>query len=173
MILTCSLPYISFRVSSSTSAVCACSTAAASRAAPLAATRVGLDRPDDGVGDVFPEEAFSEPVFSPVFSRALAAVTLAPSSGVDSSLASAGAASFGSSLGGAEVPPIVRTLAFGLGASPPMLKTFVPPSFATVTLVVGSGDAAAGSVGRLAMVGGVCLGGWFCCCWLNCCWPCW
>lgn len=159
MMLTCSFPYISFRVSSSTSAVCACSTAAASRGVPLAAARDGLERPDDGVGDVFPEA--SEPVFSPVFSRALAAVTFAPSSALDSSLASPAVSSFGSSFGGAAAAPIVRTLALGFGASPPMLRTFVPPSFATVTLAVGSEDAAAGSVGRLAMVGG-CFGGWLC-----------
>lgn len=174
MMLTCSLPYISLRVSSSTSALCSCSTAAASRVAALGPARDGLDRPEEGVGDVFPEGVSLEDVFSPVFSMALAAVTLEPSSGLASSLLSAAAASFfGSSFAGA-VPPIVRTLAFGLGASPPMLRTFVPPSFATVTLADGSADAAAGSVGRFAMVG-VCLGACDCCwcCWCWPCWPCW
>lgn len=173
MMFTCSLPYISFRVSSSTSAVCSCSTAAASRAAFLAPPRVGLDRPDEGVGDVFPEEALSEAVaFSPVFSMAFAAAALEPASG----LASAAEVSsfFGSSLAGA-VPPMDRTLALGLGASPPMLRTFVPPSFAMVTLAVGWEEVAAAS-GRLAMVG-VCFGACCfgcdgcCCCWMFCCWP--
>lgn len=156
MMLTCSLPYMSFKVSSSTSAVCSCSTATASRLAPLGPAREGLDRPEDGVGDVFPEDAFSEPAFSPVFSIAFAAVTLAPSSAAASFDSGVASSVFGSSLAGA-VPPIERTLALGLGASPPMLRTLVPPSFWTVGFGAGSEDAAAGSFGRLAIVG-VCLG---------------
>jgi len=167
MILTCSLPYISFNVSSSTSAVCSCSTATASRPAPLGPAREGLDRPEDGVGDVLPEDAFSEPAFSPVFSIALAAVTLEPSSAAASLDSGAASSDFGSSLGGA-VPPIERTLALGFGGSPPMLRTLAPPSLVTVGFGAGSEEAAAGSFGRLAMVG-VCLGACACCCCGACC----
>lgn len=171
IMLTCSLPYISFNVSSSTSAVCSCSTATASRLGPLGPAREGLDRPEDGVGDVFPEDAFSEPAFSPVFSIALAAVTLDPSSAVGSLVSGAASAVLGSSLGGA-VPPIERTLALGFGASPPMLRTLAPPSLETVGFGAGSEEAAAGSFGRLAMVG-VCLGACCCCCAACCPWnPC-
>lgn len=129
--------------------------------APLGPAREGLDRPEDGVGDVLPEDAFSEPAFSPVFSIAFAAVTLAPSSAAASLDSGAASSVFGSSLAGA-VPPIERTLALGLGASPPMLRTLVPPSLRTVGFGAGSEDAA-GSFGRLAMVG-VCRGACVCCC---------
>lgn len=105
--------------------------------------REGLERPDEGVGEVFP---LSEALAFSVFSIALAAATLAP--------ASAGGASFFASsflaAGGADGAPIERTLAFGLGASPPMLRTLGAPAL-TVTGLFKSADDA--SVGRFAIVG--------------------
>jgi len=112
--------------------------------------RDGLDRPDEGVGEVLP---LSEAVVFSVFSIALAAVTLAPASGTSFLTSSFLAA------GGAVVAPMVRTLAFGLGASPPMLSTFGAPSF-VVTGLFNSADPDEPSVGRFAIVG-VGLGG--CC----------
>src|SRR6202035_5134569 len=88
---------------------------------------------------------------------AFAAVTLAPSWAVAAGSLVGSLA--GSSFFAGAVAPIERTLAFGLGASPPMLKTFGAPSF-VMTGLFNSADPDEPSVGRFAMVG-VCRGG--CC----------
>lgn len=145
------------RVSSSTSAACSCSTASAARAAALAAPEVreGDERPDDGVGEVFPladAGAFS------TFSIAFAAVTLAPAS-ADAD----GVSFFGSSFFAGAGVPIERTFAFGFGASPPMLKTFgaSPPMLKTFGApsftATGLFRSAEPSAGLFAIVG-VCRG---------------
>jgi hypothetical protein len=92
----------------------------------------------------------------------LAAVILAPASaGVAAADkdAAAGVSFFVSALGAAGTP-IERTFAFGLGASPPMLRTFGAPSF-VVTGLFNSEELAEPSAGRFAIVGvgfGACCG---------------
>lgn len=89
----------------------------------------GLERPEDGVGEVFPLEGASL-----VFEMALAAVAFAPAAGLvaGSFLASsfflASVFAVSSLLG--PVPPIDRTFAaLGLVVSAPRVRTLVPPSF--------------------------------------------
>lgn len=113
------------------------------------------------MGDVFPEAAFEPSAsFFSVFSIALAAATFAPASAV-------AGVSFFAGVEAAGVP-IERTLAFGFGASPPMLRTFGAPSL-TVTGLFRS--PAEPSAGRFAIVG-VCRGA--CCAAAGaacgCCW---
>ena len=80
MTLTCSLPYISFNASSSTSFACSCATKPARRASAFCSALdvggVGEDRPE-AVGDVLPLLAGTG---SPVFSIAFAAVFFVPAS---------------------------------------------------------------------------------------------
>lgn len=128
----------------------------------------GLDRPDEGLGDVFP---LALAVDSPVFSMALAAAALAPASGFDAAAAAGSflaASFFASSFAGA-VPPMERTFAFGaaLAVSPPMLRTLVPPSLVVMGLFRSAVPLppAVGSVCRLATVGA----GFCCCCGCACC----
>lgn len=89
----------------------------------------------------------SEAALCCVFSIAFAAATLAPVSAG----ASAGV-SFFVAVGGVAGVPIERTLAFGFGASPPMLSTFGAPSFVVIGLL-SSAAPAEPSAGRFAIVG--------------------
>ena len=84
---TCSFPYTSSNISSSTSAACSFVTASASLLASQASADVGLDQPEDGEGETFPLVPAAD--FS-VFSIAFAAATFALSS-AEVSLAAEGA----------------------------------------------------------------------------------
>jgi len=126
---------------------------------------VGLDRPEEGDGDVFPLVAVAS--FS-VFSIAFAAAVLAPSS-ADASGLLLGAAGVGT--------PMDRTLVFGAaaaGVSPPIervLTTGGPEDVAGFGKGAGAGFVAEAAVGEgagsapdglLAITGGLC--GIGCCC---------
>lgn len=117
----------------------------------MAPLRVGLDWPDDGLGEVLPLSV----VFS-TFSIALAAATLAPASGVEAAAVGAGLSLLSVFVAGVDVAgrPIERTFAFGFGASPPMLSTLGAPSF-VVTGLFSSAEDDEPSAGRLAIVGTV------------------
>lgn len=138
-----------------------------SRVATLsAAARVGLDRPEDGEGEVFPLSA----LLPSVFSIALAAMIFAPSD-ADAGASFFTSSFFGSSFLAAAGVLIERTFAFGAGASPPMLRTLGPPSLVVTGLfsVPAAAEPVDPSVGRLAIVGTLagglsCAGaGWGCC----------
>ena len=144
---TCSLPYTSARISSSTSAACSLATASASRIAALVSPGVGLDFPEFGADEDLVVEI---PVGLSVFSIAFNAVALAPSS--------ADGASFFAGV----VESIVRILAFGTGASPVMERTLAFAEAGGATAGVGGAtvvllEDASFPDGRLAMTG-VCRG---------------
>lgn len=159
IMLTCSL-YSSLSSFSSTSASCSLSTASTSLVLLLPPPD-GLDRPDDGDGDVLPVFV----AVSRVFSIAFAAAALEPSSAFEAASflgwSFLGSSFFGSSFLAssflvssltAPVAPMERTLATLGFASPPMVRTFAPLSLVCIGLFR-SDDTACGSVGRLAMVG--------------------
>jgi hypothetical protein len=115
----------------------------------LAADPEGLERPEEGVGEVLPLA-----VAAAVFLMALVAVAFAPASGAAAAAAAALAGSFlgssfltGSALAVGGVPPMERTFAaLGLVVSAPRVRTLVPPSFWIGGLSEGGGVALAGAV---------------------------
>jgi hypothetical protein len=163
---TCSLPYTSFKVSSSTSAVCSFSTASASRFSIFFSAGVGDDFPVDGEGEVLPDD---EAGFSLVFSIAFAAVTFEPSSSEGASF-DVGESDLLGAAAGADGTPVDNTFGLGCVASVPSVRTFAFGAAAGVVLedVIDAADSAgAGTncwevspVGLFAILMGACL----CCC---------
>lgn len=118
--LTCSLPYTSCKVSSSTSAVCSFITASASLVTPFFSPGIGEDFPVDEDGEILPDE---EVAFSLVCSTAFAAATFGASSEVEFSFEVGESDLFGA-VAGADGTPIERTLVFGGIAVEPDERTF-------------------------------------------------
>jgi hypothetical protein len=112
-----------------------------------ATAALGLERPEDGDGEVFPEAAPS------ALEIAFTAATLLPAAGVASLAGFAGSSFLGSSFLAAGTP-IDKTFAFGAGASPPMLRTLGPVSLVVTGLFnVPAGAVPTGASERFAMVG--------------------
>lgn len=122
---TCSFPYTSSKISSSTSAACSFVTASASRTDDMASAGVGLEASDDGAGETLP---FVDKADLSDFSIALVAASLAPSSADGASfLAAEDLVNDGTGgvpmerifgLGGATSPPIENVFTGGAEVSP-------------------------------------------------------
>ena len=118
--LTCSLPYISCRTSSSISSACSFSRSTTGRPG-AGVPRDGDARPDEGVGDVLPDPP-DNLVGSPVFST----------------------------LGAVVSAPMDNTFAFGAGAaSPEILSTFALGA-SLLGAVGGAGEAASAALSPAA-----------------------